>query len=98
MTKFVAAALIVASAGACAHAGEAVTKGNRPAYCRGEVAEQFGAKPADVKTGELATADDGTTSISGSVDLGSHGTKDFQCRFDADGKFIDVLDTTAGDE
>ena len=98
MTRFLAAAFIIASAGASAHAGDAVSAKQRPAYCRGEVAEQFGAKPAYVKTGEPATAADGTTSISGSVDLGHHGTKQIQCRFAADGTFVDVIDTTEGEE
>ncbi len=98
MTRFVAAALLIASASAPAHAEDVVTPRNRPAYCRGEVAEEFGAKPAYVKTEPLATAEDGSTSISGSVDLGTHGTKLFRCRFDAEGKFVDLVDTTEGDE
>ena len=51
-----------------------------------------------MKTEKLTTAEDGTTSISGSVDLGTHGTKLFRCTFDAAGRFLDLVDMTEGDE
>ena len=55
---------ILASAAAAAHATEVVSPGNRAAYCRGEVSQQYGTKPIYVKTGKLKKDKDGTTSIS----------------------------------
>ena len=97
MKKLVAAALLMASATATARAADAVSPGNRPAYCRGEVAEQFGGKPENVKMDEPTTAADGAASVTGSVDLGKFGTKQFRCTFDAEGKFLDLVDVTEGD-
>ncbi|MET0232217.1 MAG: hypothetical protein ABW186_14885 [Rhodanobacteraceae bacterium] len=98
MTRFVTAALLIAFAVTCVHAEDVVAPRHRQAYCRGEVAEEFGGKPESVKTDEPTTAADGITTVSGSVDLGKHGTKLFRCTFDAEGKFLDMVDVTEGDE
>lgn len=82
-----AAALIVA-------AGPPVTPGNRAAYCRGEVSGMYGTRPIYVKTARLVKDKSGATSISGTVDKGSEGIKAFKCRFDARGRFIDVMAMT----
>ena len=73
---------------------EPVAPGNRKAYCRGEVAEQYGTRPLYVTTGKLLKGAKGTTSVSGTVDKGSEGIKRFKCRFDAKGRFIDVMALT----
>lgn len=75
-----------------------VTAGNMPAFCRGEVAGQYGTKPIYVKTEAAARAKDGSTSIPGTVDKGNEGMKRFQCRFDAKGRFIDVMALTRDGE
>ena len=75
-----------------------VTAGNMPAFCRGEVAGQYGTKPTYVKTGSAVRAKDGSTSIPGTVDKGTEGMKRFQCRFDAKGRFIDVMAMTSDGE
>lgn len=75
-----------------------ITPGNRKAYCRGEVSGMYATKPAYVTTGKLLRARDGTTSVSGTVDKGSEGIKKFKCRFDAKGKFIDVMAMTSDGE
>jgi cytochrome c556 len=95
--RFAAAVLLMTFMSASAHAADVVSPGKRQAYCRGEVAEQFGGTPANVKTDKPTTAEDGTTSVSGSVDLGKYGTKQFRCTFDAEGKFLDLVDVTEGD-
>ena len=73
---------------------EPVAPGNRKAYCRGEVAGQHGTRPVYVTTGKLVKGAKGTTSVSGTVDKGSEGTKKFKCRFDAKGRLIDVMALT----
>jgi len=75
-----------------------VSPGNRKAYCRGEVSGMYGTKPIYVTTGKLIRARDGTTSVSGSVDKGNEGIKKFKCRFDAKGRFIDVMAMTPDGE
>ena len=75
-----------------------VTPGNRKAYCRGEVAGMYGTRPIYVTTGKLLKGPKGTTSVSGTVDKGSEGIKKFKCRFDAKGRFIDVMALTPDGE
>jgi len=75
-----------------------VAPGNRKAYCRGEVSGMYGTKPTYVTTGKLLKARDGTTSVSGTVDKGTEGIKKFKCRFDAKGRFIDVVAMTPDGE
>ena len=82
-----------------APAGSAVvTPGNMPAYCRGEVSGQYGTRPAYVKTEPATRGKDGSTSIAGTVDKGNEGVKRFACRFDAKGRFIDVMALTSDGE
>ena len=78
--------------------GSPITPGNLPAYCRGEVSSMYGTKPTYVKTGALAKAADGSSSISGTVDKGTEGIKSFKCRFDPNGRFIDVMAMTSDGE
>lgn len=75
--------------------GPVVTPGNMSAFCRGEVSGMFATRPAYVKTDPVARAKDGSTSIDGTVDKGSEGIKQFRCRFDATGRFIDVMALTS---
>jgi len=78
--------------------GGPVAPGNRRAYCRGEVAGQYGTKPMYVTTGKLVKGRDGTTSVSGTVDKGTEGIKKFKCRFDAKGRLGDVMALTPDGE
>ena len=71
-----------------------ISRGNMPAYCRGEVAGVYGTRPLYVKTGKLAK-ESGGYSISGTVDKGSEGIKKFKCRFDGRRNFIDVMALTS---
>jgi hypothetical protein len=75
-----------------------IAPGNRKAYCRGEVSAQYGTRPMYVTTGKLVKGAKGTTSVSGIVDKGSEGIKKFKCRFDAKGRFIDVMALTPDGE
>lgn len=88
---FMALSLVAAS-------GAPVAPGNRKAWCRGEVSAMYGTKPAYVTTGKLLRAKNGTTSVSGTVDKGAEGIKAFKCRFDAKGRFVDVMALTPDGE
>ncbi len=91
-------AIAVGSLTLVAASSAPVAPGNRKAYCRGEVAGMYGTKPIYVTTGKLLKAKDGTTSVSGTVDKGTEGIKKFKCRFDAKGRFIDVMALTSDGE
>ena len=67
-----------------------ISRGNMPAYCRGEVSGMYGARPQYVKTGKIVKAKGGY-SISGTVDKGNDWIKKFMCRFDRNRSFIDVM-------
>ena len=75
--------------------GAPISRGNMPAYCRGEVAGMYGTRPHYVKTGKIVRAKDGSYSISGTVDKGNEGIKTFKCRFDTRRNFIDVMALTS---
>ncbi len=76
----------------------AVSRGNMPAYCRGEVSGQYGTKPMYVKTAKPKRAKDGSTTIRGTVDKGSEGIKEFECQFDAKGNLTGVMALTSDGE
>ncbi|SHF00690.1 hypothetical protein SAMN02745157_1423 [Kaistia soli DSM 19436] len=76
----------------------AITRGNMPAFCRGEVSSMYSTKPSYVKTGKIVKAKNGIFSIGGTVDQGSNGIKKFMCRFDKGGRFIDVMAMTSDGE
>lgn len=102
MRSFIRNALVLASLGAgiaplCAQAAP-ISRGNMPAYCRGEVAGMYGTRPRYVKTGKIVRAKNGSLSISGTVDKGNEGIKKFKCRFDKKRNFIDVLAMTPDGE
>ncbi|WP_312315941.1 hypothetical protein [Stenotrophomonas sp.] len=78
--------------------GKPISAGNRPAYCRGEAAGQYGTRPAYIKTLAPMKAASGAIIIDGTVDKGSEGIKKFRCRFDAQGLFIDVMALTPDGE
>lgn len=75
--------------------GAPISRGNMPAYCRGEVAGMYGTRPRYVKTGKIVKTKDGSYSISGMVDKGNEGIKKFKCRFDRSRNFIDVMALTS---
>lgn len=57
----------------------------------------YGTRPNYVRTGP-AMANAAGKWIDGTVDQGSRGMKRFRCRFDAHGRFIDVLAMTPDGE
>ena len=90
-----------AGAGAGANASAkpaAVTRGNMPAYCRGEASAQYGVKPAYIKTSAITSSADGGSTIDGTADQGPNGIKKFRCRFDSAGRFVDVMALTSDGE
>ena len=98
MRAYQAIILPILAAAVIGAAGTPITPGNRKAYCRGEVSGMYGTKPAYVTTGKLMKARDGSISVSGTVDTGTEGIKKFKCRFDAKGRFIDVMAMTSDGE
>lgn len=75
-----------------------IAPGNRKAYCRGEVAGIYNTRPVYVTTGKLLKGKGGTTSVSGTVDLGNQGVKKFMCKYDAKGRLFDVMSMTPDGE
>ena len=98
MRAYQAIALPVLAVAIVGAAGAPVAPGNRKAYCRGEVSGMYNSRPAYVTTGKLVKARDGSTSVSGTVDQGTEGIKKFKCRFDAKGRFVDVMAMTSDGE
>lgn len=80
---------------AAAAQGAPISRGNMPAYCRGEAAGMYGTRPQYVQTGEIVEDKDGSYSIGGTVDKGNEGIKKFKCRFDRSRNFIDVMALTS---
>lgn len=74
-----------------AGSGPVVSRGNMAAHCRGEASSLYGVKPAYILTGQIDDAAGGGSTIDGTADQGTNGTKRFQCRFDAAGRFVDVM-------
>jgi hypothetical protein len=74
----------------------AVSRGNMPAYCRGQAASEFSTKPYYIKAGKLVRAKDGGYSIKGTADLGDQGKKPFQCDYDKSGNFLQLQTSAAG--
>lgn len=73
--------------------GAPISPGSRPAYCRGEASQQYGVRPNYVRTSP-AIANASGIMIDGTADQGRNGIKRFRCRFDARGRFIDVMAMT----
>ncbi|MDF0541150.1 hypothetical protein PX699_02245 [Sphingobium sp. H39-3-25] len=73
--------------------GPPISAGNRPAYCRGEASQRYGVPPNYIRT-RPAIANATGIMIDGTADQGRDGIKRFRCRFDARGRFIDVMAMT----
>ena len=73
-----------------AGSGPVVSRGNMAAHCRGEASSLYGVKPAYIMTGQITDVAGGGSTIDGTADQGTSGTRKFQCRFDAGGHFREV--------
>lgn len=73
--------------------GRPITAGNRSAYCRGEASQQYGVRPNYIRV-TPAIANASGIMIDGTADQGRNGIKRFRCRFDARGRFVDVMAMT----
>jgi hypothetical protein len=71
--------------------GAVVSRGNMAAHCRGEASSFYGVKPAYIMTGQITDAAGGGSTIDGTADQGTNGTKRFQCKFDEAGHFVNVM-------
>jgi hypothetical protein len=85
------AATVAPKAAKGAGSGPVVSRGNMAAHCRGEASSMYGVKPAYIMTGQINDAAGGGSTIDGTADQGTNGTKKFQCRFDAAGHFAEVM-------
>jgi hypothetical protein len=70
--------------------GPAIGKKEMPNYCRNMAVEMFAVKPNKVKLKKLVEGGD-ISSITGAADQGANGTRDFQCTFDAEGRFVEMV-------
>lgn len=85
---FLAAHLVVGSAAAAP-----ISRGNMPAYCRGEASGLYNVRPRYVKTARIVKTRDGFQ-IAGTVDLGSQGKRRFACLYDSARNFVNVQSMT----
>jgi hypothetical protein len=98
---FIAGGLMLASAASAlaeaAGTGPAIGKKEMPNYCRNMAVEMFAVKPNKVKLKKLV---EGTTdfAVPGAADQGAGGTRAFQCTFDAEGRFVEMVVETQGVE
>jgi hypothetical protein len=63
---------------------------NMGAYCRTQAAKTFSARPSYVKSTRAIPAADGTAVVDGTYEDDGGHTKNFKCRYDAKGNFLDV--------
>jgi hypothetical protein len=70
--------------------GPTINKKEMPNYCRDMAVEMFAVKPNKVKLKKLV---EGTNvfSVPGAADQGANGTRAFQCTFDAEGRFVEMV-------
>jgi hypothetical protein len=71
--------------------GAPVPKDQMSKFCQGEAAGQYGTKPTYIKTEKPKQAKDGSYTVNGTADLGSQGTKPFQCHFSKSGEFKHLM-------
>lgn len=83
------ASLLVAATAVPAVAAP-VADANLGAYCRGEAAKAFNARPTYVKSIRPAHAADGSATVDGTYEDEDGHTKSFQCHYDAKLNFVDV--------
>lgn len=77
--------------------GPAINKKQMPDYCRNMAIEMFAVKPNKVKLKKLVEGTD-AFSVPGAADQGANGTRAFQCTFDAEGRFVEMVVETQGGE
>ncbi|WP_165321954.1 hypothetical protein [Rhizorhabdus phycosphaerae] len=78
--------------------GGTIDRAVRPAFCRGEVSGMYAVRSVMVKAGPIVVVPGEGSAIDGSVDKGAEGIRRFRCRFDARGRFIDVMAMTSDGE
>lgn len=101
MCLFFLAGFLLSGAGAVSAqvtgTGPAVSKKEMPNYCRNMAVDMFAVKPNKVKLKKLVENKD-NFAVPGAADQGANGTRDFQCTFDAEGRFVEmVVETKEGE-
>ena len=76
--------------------GPAINKKEMPGYCRNMATEMFAVKPNKVKLKKLVESTN-VFSVPGAADQGANGTRAFQCNFDAEGRFVEMVVETQGE-
>ena len=71
--------------------GPAIAQDAMPEYCQNAAATQFGDTVGVISTNPAAPAKSGFA-VQGSSDGGSQPAVVFTCRFDSNGKFLDVIE------
>ena len=92
-----ALASTVSSLAQVAGSGPAIAKKEMPNYCRNMAVEMFAVKPNKVKLKKLVEGT-GNFLVPGAADQGANGTRDFQCTFDAEGRFVEMIVDPQGGE
>lgn len=77
--------------------GPAIVKKEMPNYCRNMAVEMFAVKPNKVKLKKLVEGGN-AFSVEGAADQGANGTRDFECTFDAEGRFVQMVVDPQGGE
>ncbi len=72
-----------------------VAANNMGAFCRGEAAKAFDARPSYIKSTRPVKAADGSATVDGTYEDSDGHTKTFKCRYDAAGNFLDVKNAAA---
>jgi len=87
----------ISASAEAAGTGPAINKKEMPNYCRNMAVEMFAVKPNKVKIEKVVQAAD-AISVPGAADQGANGTRAFQCTFDAEGRFVEmVVDPGSGE-
>jgi hypothetical protein len=76
--------------------GLAIAQDAMPEYCQGAAATQFGDTVGVISTNPAMPAKSGFA-VEGSSDGGSQPGVVFTCRFDSNGKFVDVMEGISAD-
>ena len=69
--------------------GPAINKKEMPGFCRNMAVEMFAVKVTKVKLKKMVEGKD-MFSIAGAADQGANGKRDFECTFDAEGRFVEM--------
>ena len=94
-SSILAIAGVLATTCAASALAAPVAPSNMGAYCRGEAAKAFHARPNYVKSTRPAKASDGSATVNGVYEDKDGRSRNFECRYDPNGNFVEVKAVTA---